>query len=161
MYGTQYGFTAQQIESVMPDLVSSGKDGIKHLNTVAMIPLLVKAIKEQQLIIDSLKTKANKQDSINQVVQQQIASMLAEMRACCANSTIRNTGNTSNNELQKTANNSLDVELSDKNAVVLNQNVPNPFAEQTTITYNVPTNINKAKLLFYNNLNSSIVLYLM
>ena len=33
---------------------------------------------------------------------------------------------------------------------MLNQNVPNPFAEQTTITYNVPTSVAKAQLIFFN-----------
>ena len=32
MYGTRYGFTAQQIQTVMPDLVKTGVDGIKTLN---------------------------------------------------------------------------------------------------------------------------------
>jgi len=32
----------------------------------------------------------------------------------------------------------------------LEQNVPNPFAEQTTINYFLPDNISKAQILFYN-----------
>jgi hypothetical protein len=44
------------------------------------------------------------------------------------------------------------VELSDNNkdVIVLEQNVPNPFAEQTVIGYNLPESISKAQLLFYN-----------
>ena len=110
-----------------------------------MTALLVRSIQEQQLTIDSLKTVQLKQDSINQAVQQQLAALLSQLNACCSNSAIRSTNNAS-----QTALNQLDVELSDKNAVVLNQNVPNPFAEQTTITYNVPASIVKAQLLFYN-----------
>ena len=44
----------------------------------------------------------------------------------------------------------MDIELSDKDVIVLNQNVPNPFAEQTTITYNVPASVGKAQLIFFN-----------
>ncbi|MES2656032.1 MAG: tail fiber domain-containing protein [Bacteroidota bacterium] len=40
------------------------------------------------------------------------------------------------------------VSLSDKNAIVLNQNVPNPFAESTVITYNVPNTFQKAQIVF-------------
>jgi hypothetical protein len=42
------------------------------------------------------------------------------------------------NPASSVAANKLNIELSDKNIVVLNQNVPNPFAENTTITYNIP-----------------------
>lgn len=44
--------------------------------------------------------------------------------------------------------NSRAVNLSDKNVLVLNQNVPNPFAESTVITYNIPTDFTKAQLIF-------------
>ena len=42
----------------------------------------------------------------------------------------------------------MDIRLSDKDVIVLNQNVPNPFAEQTTITYNVPEKYNFAQIIF-------------
>lgn len=41
------------------------------------------------------------------------------------------------------------MNLSSKNAIILNQNVPNPFAESTVITYSVPTSIAKAQIHFY------------
>jgi hypothetical protein len=63
------------------------------------------------------------------------------INACCSNPGAK----TSNPSI-----NQLDVELSDKDAIILNQNVPNPFAEQTTITYNVPASVTKAQLLFFN-----------
>jgi hypothetical protein len=47
--------------------------------------------------------------------------------------------------------NSQAVSLSDKNVIVLNQNVPNPFAESTVITYNVPMDFNKAQINFTTN----------
>jgi hypothetical protein len=42
------------------------------------------------------------------------------------------------------------VTLADKKAVVLDQNVPNPFAEKTVISYNIPTDVKKAQILFFN-----------
>ncbi len=157
---TDYGFIAQQLETVYPELIDTIRVDatfdslgvvvnpskvLKTVNYKAISALLVRSIQEQQLTIDSLRTVQLKQDSINQAVQQQLAALLSQINACCSNSAIRSTNNAS-----QTALNQLDVELSDKNAVVLNQNVPNPFAEQTTITYNVPASFVKAQLLFYN-----------
>lgn len=42
------------------------------------------------------------------------------------------------------------VNLSDTQILVLEQNVPNPFAEQTTINYTLTEGIQKAQILFYN-----------
>lgn len=47
--------------------------------------------------------------------------------------------------------NSLNVELSSANSIILNQNDPNPFAEQTRIRYNIPDEINKAEIIFFDN----------
>lgn len=46
--------------------------------------------------------------------------------------------------------NKINIELSDKDVIILDQNVPNPFAEQTVINFNLPLNVGKAQLLFYN-----------
>ena len=40
------------------------------------------------------------------------------------------------------------VRLSNREDIVLNQNSPNPFIEQTTITYKVPDAVKTAKIVF-------------
>lgn len=53
-----YGFTAEQVYTVMPKLVGLGKDGeINTIDMVGMIPVLVNAIKEQQAQIEALKAR--------------------------------------------------------------------------------------------------------
>ena len=56
------GFIAQEFEDVFPECVSTakaGKDGIeyKNINHETLIPTLVKAIQDQQLLIESLTTR--------------------------------------------------------------------------------------------------------
>ena len=56
------GFIAQEFETVFPECVSTskaGEDGIeyKNINHETLIPTLVKAIQEQQAIIESLKAR--------------------------------------------------------------------------------------------------------
>lgn len=44
----------------------------------------------------------------------------------------------------------VNVLLNDKNIIVLKQNVPNPFAESTTIHYNISTEFTRAQMIFTN-----------
>jgi len=54
------GFIAQQVEPILPDLVSTSEDdGIKSVNYIGLIGHLVEAIKEQQAQINELKQKLN------------------------------------------------------------------------------------------------------
>lgn len=129
--GIHAGFIAQEVDTVIPQLVRTGAAGKKSVAYTEMIPYLVSAM--QELI------KQNKQqDSIIQVLTQNVAS-------CCSNSNARITGIQGNDPK---ALNQIHVNLSDVDMIVLNQNVPNPFAEQTTITYNVPEKYGFAQLVF-------------
>jgi len=54
-----YGVIAQDIEKVIPEIVSTDKDGAKSVNYNGIIGFLINAIKEQQAQIDELKEKIN------------------------------------------------------------------------------------------------------
>lgn len=140
----QYGFIAQDVQTVLPELVSTvnkpadldSSNNIIHpsvsykaLNYDAFFALLVKAVQDQQKHIE-------KQDSI-------INQLTSAVSSCCSNSNVR----TTNPEQQKNVSQQ-DIHLGDGDILVLNQNQPNPFAEQTTITYNVPASYSTAQLIF-------------
>jgi len=67
--GTQIGFIAQEMEPIFPSLVVSGAHPgenendpfieYKGINYIGLTPILVKAIQEQQIMIDSLKSENN------------------------------------------------------------------------------------------------------
>jgi hypothetical protein len=87
----QYGFVAQEMEKVFPSLVENGShpgeesieniNGVqtsshknpisfKTVNYIGLIPILTRAIQEQQLIIEEQKVRLDKQDqSINSLLQ--------------------------------------------------------------------------------------------
>jgi hypothetical protein len=44
----------------------------------------------------------------------------------------------------------LSVKLTNRDAIILDQNVPNPFAEQTVINFSIPESVQKAQIHFYN-----------
>lgn len=109
----------------------------------------------QQQSMDSLRTKTITQDNIITSLQNQLNQLASLIDGCCNSN---GQGNGNNNNLMQSGTNNYksiptttltEVELSNKNSIVLNQNVPNPFAEQTTISYYLPNNVQRAQILFF------------
>jgi hypothetical protein len=140
--GIQDGLIAQEVENVLPELVSHIKlpptidslgnvdltgtsDSYKAVNYIGIIPYLIQGMKDQQLLIEGLQ---------------------AQLDNCC-NSGNRQMNPNGNEQLG----NSIDIELRNAKAIVLNQNVPNPFAEQTSISYFLTDDVKKAQIFFYDN----------
>ncbi|GEM_PF-3817448 len=55
MEGRSYGFIAQDLQKVIPELVTTKEDGYLAVNYQGVIPVLVEAMKEQQAEIEALK----------------------------------------------------------------------------------------------------------
>jgi hypothetical protein len=153
----QYGFIAQNLQTVLPELVyevtkpadvdTAGNVTFpalthKAVNYDAFAALSIAAIKQQQTMIDSLKKQTTKQDSINNALQNQINQIL---NTCCGAGNRTNQNNTGGTDKGTGA---IDIQLSNSNSVVLNQNVPNPYAESTVITFNIPENAGFAQIIF-------------
>jgi hypothetical protein len=54
---TQYGFLAQEVELIFPELVSTRPDGYKGVNYFGFIAMIVEAVKEMGSKIDDLMTR--------------------------------------------------------------------------------------------------------
>lgn len=72
----RYGFIAQEVEKVLPELVEVGTDSLQTLgvNYIDIIPMLTQAIQEQQKEIESLKTGASG-NSENEELKKEIAEL--------------------------------------------------------------------------------------
>ena len=53
--GIHYGFIAQELQKVVPEIVKENNDGYLTVDYSGLIPILVKGLKEQQEEIDQLK----------------------------------------------------------------------------------------------------------
>ena len=53
----ELGFIAQEVETVFPGMVATTEDGTKILKKEVFVPMLIKAIQEQQTIINDLKAR--------------------------------------------------------------------------------------------------------
>lgn len=126
--GTHFGFIAQQVDSVLPEVVKTGSNGKKSVSYTELIPYLVEAIKTQQDQIDSMKTA---------------------MAQCCNNNfnARLGSGNTGKGNTENTS--AIHIDLNNATEAILYQNEPNPFGEKTTIRYYLPENSNDALVVFY------------
>lgn len=142
--GLQYGFISQEVKEILPQFTKtvlqptvtdeSGNElapqkEVLSLNYIGFIAILTKGMQEQQAQIEEQKKTNDNQ-------QKQIDELKAMVQAMASNSS------------DAKQINSQPVELSDKNTIVLNQNVPNPFAESTVINYNILSEFSKAQIIF-------------
>ncbi|HNQ12418.1 MAG TPA: tail fiber domain-containing protein, partial [Bacteroidia bacterium] len=131
--GTHYGLLAQELQSILPNLVKqfaepeqTDSNGVitktmnefLSVNYIELIPFLIKGYQQQQLQIDSLIAASNPNP-----IPKQNQNSPSEQR--------------------------LQIELSDAQGIILNQNDPNPFAEHTVISYFIPEHIVEAKIIFF------------
>lgn len=134
--GRQYGFIAQEVERVIPDLVRDtdvqfnesvadpGQKGhhteqMKAMNYQMLIPVLTQGIKEQQEQMDDLRSKYQALQQAYQDVRDQL------------------------NELREAV---PGMEEDNQHDIWLDQNAPNPFTESTRITYRLPAGVRSARL---------------
>ena len=79
----QIGFIAQEVEKVFPQLVKTNKDGYKSVAYSHVIPVLVEAIKEQQVKIEELQSAKDKVKILEEKfekLQQTMNSMISSAK---------------------------------------------------------------------------------
>jgi hypothetical protein len=106
------GFIAQDLENILPEAVYYAEDKDRYyIDYNAIIPVIVEAMKEQQVRIDNLEFE------------------IRSLKSTSKNATI----GTENGKVAS-----------------LEQNVPNPFSENTSIAIFLPQSVSKAALYVYN-----------
>lgn len=141
---THIGFVAQEVNTVEPLLTFIDDSSYMHVNYQRFVPVLLQSIKE-------LDNQVQQKDSIIQSLDSRLTQLEQLITQCC-----NAAQNRVNNNSQNEAIAMLEVTLSSKNVVVLNQNVPNPFAEQTSISFQIPEDVKYAQMIFTDNLGKII-----
>jgi uncharacterized coiled-coil protein SlyX len=122
--GQHYGLIAQELETVLPELVRDREDGYKAVNYEGLIPLLIEGVKEQQSEIDELKNTVSRQEA-------QIERLTALVEHLLEKEADRtNEGQGASAPEQGT----------------LGQNRPNPFHERTQVNYYIPATTRTAEV---------------
>lgn len=118
--GPHFGFLAQEVKEVYPELVHTDKDGYMYIDYIGMIPLLVNAIGELNTQIEQLKAENSE---LNQaVINAQSPAVGNSQPSQIADDFMRN---------------------------ALYQNAPNPFTTSTTIAMSLRSDVTQAVLYVF------------
>ena len=152
------GFIAQEIYAIDPLLTFVDEDTLMHVEYDKIVPILAEAISELNETVvaqDSIIEVLEDENLAQQTEIDDLNDRLTQLENCLSgilpflcqmnNSSIQPTQEIVQEQLRAAIN----VNLSDRNSIILNQNVPNPFAESTTITFSIPTSVQKAQIHFY------------
>ncbi|MBW6481680.1 MAG: tail fiber domain-containing protein [Vicingaceae bacterium] len=139
------GFIAQEVAAVEPLLTFVDDSSLVHVNYDRVAPLLVESVKE-------LDEKIIAKDSIINDLE----ARLAYLEACIESANICAGNNRTTNNEPTNYRATQSVKLENLNAIILDQNLPNPFAESTQINYVLPDDVMNAKMLFY-DMNGRII----
>ena len=72
----QVGFIAQDVENVIPEIVSKNREGYYSISYGSVTPLLVEAIKEQQKLIENQQSEI---DQLEKLVNKLIKDMVSQI----------------------------------------------------------------------------------
>ena len=119
----RYGFLAQELEQVLPDLVHEDKNGVLSIDYIGIIPLLVNAVNELSGELEAVKARN------------------AELEG--------QPGTPAVSYAPAQQPNGVEDLLTDRNTEVLGQNDPNPFSSDTRIDYRLPEGTQTAAIYIY------------
>lgn len=129
---THFGFIAQDMEKVFPELVMQDEYGYYAVRYDGLIPVLVDGFKEQnEIITEQESTIAALNDKVENL-EKQLANVINAINNMQDDATLRLTPSD---------------EILDKANL---QNRPNPFKGITTIDYTLPNKAAEAQLMIYN-----------
>ena len=75
---TQIGVIAQEIEKIVPEVVTTGSDGVKRVKYADLIPLVIEAMQEQNAELELLKTDSARKDEAIERLNADTAQLRAD-----------------------------------------------------------------------------------
>ena len=133
--GKQFGFIAQDVEKVLPELVVTNYDkskdiknpaAYKALNYIGFIPILTAAMQELSQKNDALEKENNN-------LQARVTKLEALINQLLPNSIQNENSNV--------------ITAKNTNALLLQQNIPNPFNQSSSIHFYIPPNTSDASIV--------------
>ena len=134
--GKTMGFIAQELKEVFPEAVMLKEDGYYAVNYNAIIPALAEAIKEQQKMIEAKDAENSSIKDELFSIKNQLAKFNTSLQECCSNVQQNTTGSIQNN-------------IPNGAMAYLEQNIPNPFSQNTVINYYLHAQTTSASIIIF------------
>ena len=168
----EYGYLAQELKDVFPDLVMQDSLGYYSVNYIGLIPIIVEALKDQKRTIETRQEDNIRQQNEIKILQDivfsqekdlnEMRNIIDEMRKvvinCCGNADIMmQNSDVQGNSNHKSGNNNTPTQFQE--VAVLYQNIPNPFSVNTEIRFEIPESATSAKLIIHDMQGAEIQSY--
>ena len=127
----EYGFVAQELQEVLPEVVVADSNGTLSVKYTRIIPVLVEALKAQQKEIDSLRQKSIEERSALVERINELQSILSQQQS-----------------MTSTTFTGLETDAP-VSVMHVFQNMPNPFTETTAIRCFIPSDKHNVQLCIY------------
>jgi hypothetical protein len=136
------GYIAQEVDTVDNRLTYLDSDSLLHVDYNKVVPIITEAIQElNQIRIEQDSLIYSLNDRLTQ-----LENCINNLNLCSNEASYLTNPNSS-----LSMKNELSLDLKNTPSIILNQNVPNPFAEKTIINMEIPSTVKSAQLLFYNS----------
>lgn len=132
----EMGLIAQNVLQVVPEAVDTLEDGYLAISYDALVGLLIEAVKEQQVQIETLQKIVYSQEK-------EIIQLKGIVENCCENE------NKSKIKSASIEEGTTSIDKTKSENAKLFDNVPNPFSLNTEIKFEIPENSTSAKLIIH------------
>ncbi len=134
--GKQYGYLAQNVESIFPELVKNTADKTKDqakpfpyktVNYIGMVPILTKALQEEH----EQRMKTEEEINVLKADNEALKTRLENIELAISKLTLQTQTNATGENAK------------------LDQNSPNPFSKKSTITCYIPASSKRSIIVVY------------
>ncbi|HON53541.1 MAG TPA: tail fiber domain-containing protein, partial [Bacteroidales bacterium] len=134
---TSFGFIAQEVRNIYPELVIENEEGMLAINYDGFIPILWEANKEMVRTIAELQ----KETALLKMQQSRIDDIERSMKTCCSIQ--------EKPKLKSETRVQSEIQDQTKAQAELQQNKPNPFTQNTVIGMYIPQDVQQATVYVY------------
>jgi hypothetical protein len=158
--GKQFGFSAQAVKKVFPELVRLDSTDMTYgIKYTGFIPILFEIVKDQQSQLAKQQQQIAAKERTNQQLKDRIETLEQQVSMIQAQCCAQSLDDSSPKKKSATVTSDESTASATSQDATLAQNAPNPFTERTQIQYYLPETTSNANLYIYDMQGNQIKQY--